>query len=60
MVQTSKEDILDEETAAQDSVFLPEPKNHLKSLLLQQFVSPVEQPQPDVNVFCANPIGTDY
>ena len=33
-VQTSKEDILDEETAAQDSVFLPEPKNHLKRLLL--------------------------
>ena len=59
-VQTSKEDILDEETAAQDSISLPEPKNHLKRLLLQQFVSPVEQPQPDVDVFCANPIGTEY
>ena len=55
-VQTSKEDIL----AAQDSISLPSPKNWLKRLLSQQFVSPVEQPQPDVDVFCGNPIGMEY
>ena len=62
-VQTSKEDkedILDEKTAAQDSISLPKPQNQLKRLLSQQFVSPVEQPQPDVDVFCGNPIGMEY
>ena len=61
-VQTSKEDILDEKTAAQDSILisLPKPQNQLKRLLSQQFVSPVEQPQPDVDVFCGNPIGIEY
>ena len=61
-VQTSKEDILDEKTVAQDSILisLPKPQNQLKRLLSQQFVSPVEQPQPDVDVFCGNPIGIEY
>ena len=59
VVQPIKEDILDEKTGAQGSISFQEPQNQLQRLLSQQFVSPVEQPQLNVDVICDNPIGIE-